>query len=119
MNIEVICTFIFLIAISIFLILSLETQKRIYLYISMSLVGLYLVFVIYLINKNGITLLFIIHHSSIFLFFITSYLYTNEDNKKGNRRNSILKKVNLGLCLLIMFTIPKWEFHRTHMIGKK
>lgn len=107
MNIEVIYTFIFVIAISFFLILSLETQKRIYLYIHISLVGLYLVFVIYLINKNGITLLLIIHHSSIFLCFITSYLYTNEDNKKENRRDSILKKVHLGLCFLIMFTIPK------------
>lgn len=106
MNSEVIYTFIFLIASPIFLILSLETQKRVYLYISISLVGLYLIFVIYLINKNGITLLFMIHHILVFLALVTSYLYTDEDNKNGNR-NSILKKVTLGLCLLIIFTIPR------------
>lgn len=106
MNIEVICTFIFLIASPSFLILSLVTKKRVYLYISIILVGLYIAYVIYLINKNGITLLFMIHHTLVLFALFISYLYTDEDNKKGNR-NRILNKVILVLCLLLIFTIPK------------
>ena len=105
MNSEVIYTFIFLIASPVFLILSLETQKRVYFYISISIVGLYLVYMIYLINKHDITALFIIHHLFVLIALGISYLYVDEENEKRNR-NKILNKVVVGLALLIIFTIP-------------
>lgn len=95
-------SFVFLIA---NLLLHLSTNKRIYFYFRIGLIGLYLVYLIYLANQQGISLLCIIHHILVLTALAIPYLYVDGDHEKGNRDDR-LNKVMIGFGLLIVFTTP-------------
>lgn len=107
MKSEIIYTIAFLIASPIFLILSLETKKRLFFFISISLVGLYVIYVIYLMSKQDVTFIFLLHHITVFLALITPYFYISETETEKDKRNKYLNRIILILCLLIIFTTSK------------
>lgn len=104
-NVENICTFAFLIVSLIFLTIGIETKRKLYYSISIGVVGFYLAYVIYLINKNGISLFFVIQHMSALLVLISSYLYIDEDSDGKSKRNKILNRMRISFTLLMMVAV--------------
>lgn len=107
MNSEVIYTFLFLITSPIFSILYLESKRRFYLFLSIGSIAVYPIYVIYLMNKQEIAFIFLLHHMIVFLAMITPYFYRRETENEKDKRNKYLNRIVLILCLLIIFTIPK------------
>lgn len=101
-NFETICTFAFLILSSIFLLIGANTKRKSYYSISIGIVGLYLAFVISLMNKNGIDLFFVIQHMSALLALMCCYLFVEEEKSK---RNKILNRMSIGFTFLMMVGI--------------
>lgn len=98
---ENMCTFIFVIISGVFLTIGAEKKSNLYYSLSIGLIGLYLIFIVYLVDKNGITLSFIIQHMSALLVLVCCYLY---EDKEKSKRNKILSKLTIGFTILFMLS---------------
>ena len=94
--------FIFVIISRVFLTIAAEKKSNLYYSLSIGVIGLYLIFIVYLVDENGITLSFVIQHMSALLVLGCGYLY---EDKEKSKRNKILSKLTTGFIILFMLSM--------------
>ncbi|WP_150284410.1 hypothetical protein [Rummeliibacillus sp. TYF-LIM-RU47] len=93
-----------LIAITVLLmILGIEKKKKNYYKFSFVFFIIYILFVIYLIIKNGINIFMIIQHAALVLAIICCYLLENDENERENKIANVFIKILPFLALLMVF----------------
>lgn len=100
-NFESMC-FIFVIISRVLIIIGAEKNSNLYYSLSIGVIGLYLVFIVYLVDENGITISFVIQHMSALLVLGFGYLF---EDKEKSKRNKILSKLTTGFIILFMLSM--------------